>query len=208
MRRVFLMTMAAGLVMGGAAGPALAATHHHARFSSTEAFAAWSSKVKLKPGQFEITTHFVDLFQSGGRTAAQVEQDVAKCKRVSGHLRCREVSFSFGFSRNLTASQASLDRKHLLSAHLDAAFKLHTFVPGKPSSTSTVTVVADWTGTGKIIRSGGINSFRSGCMHFHDVFHGRNRKATATGTFGKIALGSTNHAALAANTDSFVFHRC
>ena len=202
------MTMVAGLVMAGAAGPALAATHHHSRFSSTEAFAAWSSKVKLKPGQFEITTRYVDVFQSGGRTAAQVEQDVAKCKRVSGHLRCREVSFSFGFSRNLTASQASLDRKHLLSAHLDAAFRLHTFVHGKPPSTSTVTVVADWTGTGKIMHSAGVNSFHSGCVHFHDVFHGRNRKATATGTFNKIALGNARQALLATNTDSFTFHRC
>jgi hypothetical protein len=208
MRRVFLMTVAAGLVIGGAAGPALAASHNHSRFSSADAFAVWRSKVHLKPGHVEVITRFVEVFQSGGRTASQVVQDVVKCKRVSGHLRCRQVSFSFGFRRNLTASQATLDRKHLSSAHLDASFRLRTFVRGKRASTSTVTVVADWTGTGKIKRSGGVDSFHSGCVHFHDVFHGRNRAATATGTFNKTALGSTTHAFIATNTDSSIEHRC
>src|SRR5262249_14343994 len=151
--RLFLMTVVAGVVISGAAGPALAATHSHGRFSDVNAFAVWRSKVHLSKGQVEITTRFVNVFESGGRLGAQVGQDVAKCKRVSGHLRCRPVSFSFGF-RRLTASQATLDRKHLASAHLDASFRLRTFVRGKRPSTSTVTVVADWTGTGKIRRSG------------------------------------------------------
>jgi hypothetical protein len=203
-----MMTVVAGLVIGGAAGPALAASHHHSRSSSADAFAVWRSKARLSPGHFKLTTWFVDVFQSSGRTAGQVGVDVAKCKRVNGHLRCRPVSFSFGFRRNLTASEATLDRKHLQSAHLDASFRLRTFVRGKRSSTSTVTVVADWTGTGKIIRSGGVDSFRSGCVHFHDVFHGRNRAATATGTFDKTALGTAKNAFLATNTDSSTEHRC
>ena len=207
MRRLFLMTVVAGLTIGGAAGPALASTHNHGRSSNASAFAVWRTKVKLKPGQTEITTWFVQLYESNSRIVAQVGQDVVKCKRVSGHARCRPVSFSFGYGRP-TASQVSLDRKHLLSAHLDASFRLRTFVRGKPLSHSTVTVVADWTGTGRIIRSGGVDSYRSGCVHFHDVFHAKNRKATATGTFGKTALGSSTHSFLSTSTDSFIEHRC
>jgi len=201
------MTVVAGLVMGGAAGPALAASHTHSRFSSASAFAEWHSKVRLSHGLFEVTTWYVNVFQDSGRTAGEVAKEVLKCKRVNGHPRCRPVSFSFGF-RKLTAAQATLDRKHLQSAHLDAAFRLRTFVRRKLVSTSTVTVVADWTGTGKIRRSGGVDSFRSGCLHFHDVFHGKNRAATATGTFGKTALGSAKHALLSTNTDSSIEHRC
>lgn len=207
MRRVFLAAVAAGLVMGGAAGPALAATHNHSRFSDAYAFAFWHKKVRLAPGKTEVTTWFVQVYQYAGHTNGQVGEQVVKCKRVNGHPRCRLVSFSFGY-RRLTASQATLDRKKLESAHLDAAFKLRTFVRGKPRTTSTVTVVADWTGTGKIIRSGSINNYRSGCMHFHDVSHGKSRKATATGTFNKIALGSARDSYLATNTDSYSQHRC
>lgn len=207
MRRLFLMTVAAGLVIGGAAGPALASTHDHGRSSSAYAFATWRTRTSLGHGQFELTTYFVDVYQSGGRNAGQVGQDVAKCTRASGHLRCRPVSFSYGF-RRLTASQATLDRKHLLSAHVDATFRLRTFVRGKKPTTSTVTVVADWTGTGRIVRNGGISTYRSGCVHFHDVFHGRNRAATATGTFNKTALGTASRASLSDSTDSYIEHRC
>jgi hypothetical protein len=202
------MTAVAGLMIGGAAGPALAATHHHSRSSTAYVFAVWRSRVHLPHGQFELTSTFVNMFEYEGRLSAQVGQDVVKCKRVSGRLRCRPVSFSVGFARNLSATQASFDRKRLQTAHLDAAFKLRTFVRGKRPTTSTVTVVADWTGTGKIIRNGGVSTFRSGCLHFHDVFHGRNRTATATATFNKIALGNALHAVLAANTDSSIEHRC
>jgi len=202
------MTVVAGLMIGGAAGPALAATHHHGRSSSAYVFALWRSRVPLPKGHFEITSSFVNLFQYEGRTQARVGVEVVKCKRVSGRQRCRLVSFSFGSLRNLTASQATLDRKRLQSAHLDAAFRVRTVVRGKRPTTSTVTVVADWTGIGKIRRSGGVDSFRSGCVHFHDVFHGKNRAATATATFNKTALGSANHAFMATNTDSFIEHRC
>ena len=208
MRRLFLMTVVAGLMIGGAAGPALAATHHHGRSSNTYVFAVWRSRTSLGKGQFELTSSFVNVFQYEGRISAQVGRDVVKCKRVNGRTRCRSVSFSVGFARNLSASQVSVDRKKLQSAHLDAAFKVRTFVRGKRPTTSTVTVVADWTGTGKIIRSGGISTYRSGCLHFHDVFHGRSRAATATGSFNKVALGTATRALLATNTDSFTEHRC
>ena len=202
------MTVVAGLVLGGAAGPVLAATHHHSRFSNVYVIAVWRSKVHLSHGQSEFTTTYVNLSEYEGRITARVARELVKCKRVSGHTHCRLVSFSAGSARNLTATQVSIDRKKLQSAHLDAAIKLRTFVRGKRTTTSTVTVVTDWTGTGKIRRNGGVESFRSGCIHFHDVFHGKTRAATATGTFGKIALGSARNAFLATNTDSFIEHRC
>jgi hypothetical protein len=208
MRRLFLLTVVAGLAMAGTAGPALASSHTHHRSSSANVFATWHSRARLGHGQFEVTTWFVGAFTYEGRNTAQVVQDVVKCKRVSGRLRCRPVSFSDGFRRNLSATQFSFDRKHLSAAHLDAAFRLRTFVRGKGEHTSTVTVVVDWTGTGKITRNGGIDSFRSGCLHFHDVFHGKNRKATATGTFGKTALGTTTRAFMSTNSDLSVEHRC
>jgi hypothetical protein len=207
MRRVFLMTVAAGLVIGGTAGPALAASHTHNRSSSTDAFAVWRSRTPLSHGQFKLTTWFIGVFQFSDRTSGQVIKDVVKCKRVNGHARCRRVSFSAGFKR-LTATEFTIDRKRLRSAHLDAAFRLRTFVRGKRVHVSTVKVVADWTGVGKITRSGGIDTFRSGCLHFHDVFHGKNRAATATATVNKTALGSSTRASLSTNTDVFIEHRC
>ena len=208
MRRTFLMTVVAGLVMAGTAGPALASTHTHNRSNSADAFASWHSRARLGHGQFEVTTWFVDTFTYEGHNTARVFVDVAKCKRVSGHLRCRPVSFSDGFIRNLSATQFTFDRKRLTAAHLDATFRMRTFVRGKGSHTSTLKVVVDWTGTGKLTHSGGVDSFRSGCVHFHDVFHGKNRKATATGTFGKTALGSTTRAFMSTNSDMSISHRC
>src|SRR6266702_6673860 len=150
MRRVFLVLVIAGLVTGGMAGPALASSHTHHRFSGAAAAAAWHSKVRLSSTRFQLTTWFVGVFTSGGRTFSQVVKEVDKCRMVSGHQRCRVVSFSAGFRNNLTAAQFTVDRKHLQSAHLDASYKLRTFTPHKPVRTSRATVVADWAGTGKI----------------------------------------------------------
>ncbi len=208
MRRVFLVLVIAGLVTGGMAGPALASSHTHHRFSGAAAAAAWHSKVRLSSTRFQLTTWFVGVFTSGGRTFSQVVKEVDKCRMVSGHQRCRVVSFSAGFRNNLTAAQFTVDRKHLQSAHLDASYKLRTFTPHKPVRTSRATVVADWAGTGKISRSMDVSSFHSGCLHFHDAFHGRTRKATAAGSVNEKSLGSTTHAFLSASTDVSVQHRC
>lgn|SRR5215472_4771055 len=208
MRRVFLVMVIAGVVAGGMAGPALASSHTDHRFRGAAATAVWHSKVRLSSTRIQLTTWFVGVFPSGGRAFGQVFKEVDNCKVVSGHKRCRLVSFSDGFRSGLTAAQFTFDRKHLQSAHLDATFKLRTFIPHKPARTSRVTIVADWTGTGKISHSGGVDSFHSGCLHFHDAFHSRNRKATATGSVDKKSLGSARNAFLSTSTDVFVEHRC
>jgi hypothetical protein len=208
MRRIFLIMVIAGLVTGATAGPALASSQTHHRFSSAAVVAVWHSKARLSAGRFRLITWFVGVFPSGSRTSSQVFKDVAKCKIVSGHPRCRQVSFSSGFRRSLTAAEFTFDRKHLEAAHLDAAYKLRTFIRGKPVRTSRVTIVADWAGTGKIARSGGVNSFHSGCLHFHNTFKDRHRAATATGTVNRTSLGSTKDAFLSTSTDVVVEHRC
>src|SRR5262245_17985953 len=208
MRRVFLVMVISGLVTGGMAGPALASSHTHHRFSGAAMTAVWHSKVRLSSTRFQLTTWFVGVFPSSGRTFSQVFKEVDKCRVVAGHKHCREVSFSDGFRKSLTAAQFTFDRKHLQSGHLDASYKLRTFIPHKPTQTSKVTVVADWAGTGKISHSGGVDSFHNGCLHFHDAFHGRNRKATATGSVNGKSLGSTTHAFLSTSTNVLVAHRC
>jgi hypothetical protein len=208
MRRVFLVMVIAGLVTGSMAGSALASSRTHHRFSSASMTAVWHSKVRLSSTRFQLTTWFVGVFPSKDRTFSEVFKEVARCRVVSGHKRCREVSFSDGFRRRLTASEFTFDRKHLQSGHLDATYKLRTFIRHKPPRTSKVTIVADWTGTGKISHSGGVDVFHSKCLHYHDAFHGRDRKATATGSVNGKSLGSTTNAFLSTNTDVFVEHRC
>lgn len=208
MRRAFLVMVIAGLMTGGMAGPALASSLTHHRSSSAAATAVWRSKVRLSPGRIQLTTWFVGVFRSGSRTSGQVFKDVARCKMVGGHRRCREVSFSSGFRRSLTAAQFTFDRRHLQAAHLDATFKLRTFTRGKTVRTSRVTVVADWTGTGKILRIGAVDNFHSGCLHFHNTFKERHRAATATGSVNGKSLGTARNAFLSTGTDLVVLHRC
>jgi len=208
MRRVIVTMVAAGLVTGAMAGPALASSNTAHRFNGATAIAEWRSKVPLSSGRFQLTTWFVDMFSSSSRTSAEVFKEVANCKLVNGHRRCRLVSFSDGFRRSLTATQFTFDRKHLQVAHLDAAFRLRTFIRGKPSRTSRVTIVADWTGTGKISHSGGVDTFHSRCVHFHDTFKERHRAATATGSVNGKSLGSAKRASLSTNSDVIVEHRC
>jgi len=208
MRRTIIAMVVAGLTAGLTASPALAASRPHHRFSGADVTAAWQSKTRLSPGRFELTTWFVGVFTSSSGTASQVVKEVAKCKVVSGHQRCRVVSYSAGLRRSLTAAQFTFDRKHLTAAHLDATYKLRTFIPRKPARTFRVRIVANWSGTGKISRNGGVDNFRSGCLRFHDTFHGRNRPATATGSVNGKSLGSTKHAFLSTSTDVTVEHRC
>lgn len=208
MRRMLIAVVAAGLAAAVMASPALASSRSHHRFSGASVTAVWRSKTRLSSTSFRLTIWFVGVFPSASGTPSQVFKDVAKCKVVSGRRRCREVSFSVGFSRNLTAKQFSFDRKHLTGAHLDATYTLRTFVPHKPVRKSRATIVATWTGTGKITHNGGVDNFHSGCLHFHDTFHGRNRSATATGSVNGKSLGTTKNASLSTSTDIFIQHRC
>jgi hypothetical protein len=198
----------AGLMTVGMAGSALASSPTHHRFTSAAVTAEWRSKVLLPSGRFELTTWFVGVFPSSSGTFSQVVKEVDRCRVVSGQRRCRLVSFSFGFRRSVTATQFTWDRKHLQSAHLDAAYKLRTFIPHKPARTSRVTIVADWAGTGKISHSGGVNGFHTGCFHFHDTFRGRSRMATVTGSVNRKSLGTTKNASLSTQTDVVLEHRC
>jgi hypothetical protein len=196
----------AGLMTGAMAGTALASSHH--RFTFAAVTAEWRSKVRLSSGRVELTTWFVGVFPSASRTSSEVFKEVDRCRVVGGHRRCRLVSFSFGSRRSLTAAQFTWDRKHLQSAHLDATYKLHTFIPHKPGRTSRVSIVADWAGTGKISHSGGVDSFHTRCFHFHDTFHGRSRMATATGSVNRKSLGTTKNASLSTQTDIVLEHSC
>jgi len=208
MRRVILVMVIAGLMTGLMAGPALASSRTHHRSASAAVIAVWHSKTRLPAGRFRLTTWFVGVFPSASRTPSQVVKEVDRCTVVSGHRRCRIVSFSDGFRRSLTAAQFTFDRKHLQVARLDAAYKLRTFIRGKPVRTTRVRVAAGWAGTGKITRSGGVNSFHSGCLHFHNTFKDRHRAATATGSVNGNPLGSTTHAFLSTSTNVAIEHRC
>jgi len=208
MRRISLVMVIAGLVMGVLAGPALASSQVHHRFRSAAVVAVWHSKVRLSSGRFRLTTWFVGVFPSSGRTSSQVFREVDKCQVVSGHRRCQLVSVSAGFRRSVPAAQFTFDAKRLEAARLDAAYKLRVFRPGKPGRTIRVTIVAAWAGTGKLVHSGGIDNFHSGCLHFHDTFRDRHRAATATGSVSGKSLGSTKNAFLSASTEVVVERRC
>jgi hypothetical protein len=208
MRRVFGAMVAAGLATGAMASPPLASSQSHHRFSGTAVVAVWHSKTRVSPGRFKLTTWFVGVFPSPSGTASQVVKEVDKCTVVSRHRQCRIVSVSAGFRKGLTAAQFTFDRKHLEAAHLDATYRLRQLVPRKPGSTSRVTIAATWTGSGKISRSESVDNFHSGCLRFHDTFHGRTRSATATGSVDGKSLATTTDAFLSASTDVLVEHRC
>jgi hypothetical protein len=207
MRRVFLVMVVAGLVTGVMAGPALASSQVHHRFRSAAVVAVWRLKVRESSTRFTLTTWFVGVFPSARDTASQVVREVDQCQEVSGRQRCQVVSFAAGFRKSLPAAQFTFDAKHLQTARLHATFQLHTFKP-KPGRTFAVTIAAAWTGTGKISHSGGVSSFHSGCLHFHDTFQGRQRPAIATGSANGKSLGSTHNAFLATSTDVVVEHQC
>jgi hypothetical protein len=202
-RRVFLVTAAACLATGLTAGPALA-SHTHQRFHSEAAFAVWQTKTPISSTEFKVTTWFVGLFPSNHGTFSDVEREVAKCTKVNGHLRCRGVSFAFGF-RRLSASQFTFDSRHLNSASVDATYQLRQF---KPRRTFRVKIVANWAGTGKISRSHGTDNFHSGCLSFHASFKDRQRAAVATGSVNAKSLGSTKRASLSTDTSLVIRHTC
>jgi hypothetical protein len=207
MRRAFIVMVAAGVTAGLIASPALASSQTHNRLSSAEAVAVWHSKTRVAPGRSMVTTWLVDVFRGPDGTASQVIKEVDACAVVSGHQQCRLASVSVGF-RSLTSAQFTMDSKHLAAAHLDATYTLRTVFPKRPARTFKVTIVAAWTGTGTISRSGGVSTFRSGCLRFHDTFHGRNRAATATGSANGHSLGSTKNASLSTSTDVSIEHLC
>jgi hypothetical protein len=208
MRKISLVIAIAGLVVGVMAGPALASSGAHHRIHGAAVTAVWRSKTPLSGGRFMLTLWFVGVFPGARGTASEVVKEVAKCQMVSGRPRCKLVSFAVGFRRSLPATAFSFDSKHLLAAHLDAPYTLRILKPGPPGMTENVTIVADWTGTGKIVHSGGVSSFHTKCLHYHDTFRGRDRAATATGSENGTSLGTTKAADLSTSSDVVIEHRC
>jgi hypothetical protein len=205
MRRVFLVVAIACLTSGLMAGPALASTRTHERYKNDAANAFWQSKTPLSSTSYELTTWYVGVYTSSHGTFSQLVKSVAKCHRASGRQRCREVSFAFGFLSHLTAKQFTFDAKRLDSAHLNATYLLHQY---KPKKTFKVTIVADWTGTGKLSHNGGNDNYHSGCLRFHDTFKGRSRKASVTASENGTSLGTARQAFLSTNSYLTISHRC
>jgi hypothetical protein len=208
MRKISLVMAIAGLVVGVMAGPALASTQAHHRFRGAAVVALWRSKASQSPTRFTVTTWFVGAFPTARGAASEVAKEVDKCQVVSGHNHCTLAFFAVGLRRSLPATAFTFDRKHLQTAHLDATYQLRILKPGPPGKTFKVTIVVNWAGTGKISHSGGVSSFHSGCLHFHDTFRGRQRSATATGSENGTSLGTTKRAILSTSTDVVVEHRC
>jgi hypothetical protein len=209
MRRVFLATLLAGLVTGLTAGPALASAPVHNRSSNASIEAFWHSRIRLSSTRFELITWYVGVYPSSSGTFSDLYKEVDKCRLVSGHRQCRFVSFSSGYRNNLPADEFSYDARRLETAHIDATYKLRTFTgKGKAGPAFKVTIVADWTGTGKLSHDQGSSTYHSGCLRFHFVFHDRTRSATATGTLNGKSLGTTKDAFLSAGTSLNVVNFC
>ncbi|HEY5987652.1 MAG TPA: hypothetical protein VIV12_14950 [Streptosporangiaceae bacterium] len=209
MRRFLLAAVLAGLVTGLTAGPAMASAPVHSRSSYASIEAFWHSKVRLSATRFKLITWYVGVYPSSNGTFSDLYKEVDKCHMVSGHRRCAVESYSSGFRKSLTANQFTYDSKRLATAHIDAAYKLRTFTKeGVSGHAFRVTIVANWTGTGKLSRDGGTSTYHSGCLGFHYTFKDRNRSATATGAINGKSLGSTNDAFLSVGTSLSVQHDC
>lgn len=199
----------AGLMTGLTAGPALASAPVHNRSSNASIEAFWHSKIRLSSTSFKLITWYVGVYPSTSGTFSDLYKEVDLCRLVSGHRRCTFLSYSSGYRNNLTADQFSYDARHLGAAHIDATYKLRTFTRrGKAGPAFKATIVADWTGTGKISRDQGSSTYHSGCLGFHFVFHNRTRSATAAGALNGKSLGTTKEAFLSAGTSLAVEQHC
>jgi hypothetical protein len=209
MRRIFLATVLAGLVTGLTAGPALASAPVHNRSSQASIEAFWHSKIRLSSTEFKLITWYVGVYPSSGGTFSDLYKEVDKCRMVSGHRRCTVASFASGYLNNLPAGQFSYDARRLETAHIDAIYKLRTFTRhGKAGRTFNVTIVANWTGMGKISRDHGTSTYHSGCLQFMFVFRDRTRSATAAGAVNGKPLGITKDAFISAGSSLQVEHNC
>jgi hypothetical protein len=209
MRRILLATVLAGLVIGLMAGPARASTplHNRSSYASVEAF--WHSKVRQSSTRFELVTWYVGVYPSTYGTFSDLYKEVDECRLVSGHQRCTFASYSAGYLNSLSAAQFSYDAKRLESAKIHATYKLRTFTKyGRTEPAFKVTIVAAWTGIGKLTRAGGSSVYHSGCTLFHYTFRDRYRSAAATGSVNGKSLGRTTDASLAASTSLNIEHQC
>jgi hypothetical protein len=208
MRRVLLATVLAGLMIGLTAAPALASTplHNRSSYASVEAF--WHLKVRQSSTSYQLITWYVGVYPSTNGTFSDLYREVDECRLVSGHPRCTLASYSAGYLARLSAQQFSYDAKRLEWANIHATYKLRTFTKNGPGPAFRVTIVAAWTGTGKLSRAGGSSTYHSACTLFHYTFKDRHRSATATGSVNGKSLGRTTDASLAADTSLTIEHQC
>jgi hypothetical protein len=209
MRRFLLATVLAALVIVLTAGPARASTPLHNRSSSASVEAFWHAKVPQSATRFELVTWYVGVYPSTTGIFSDLYKEIDECRLVSGHQRCTFASYSAGYLNSLSAAQFSYDAKRLESAKIHATYRLRTFTKsGRTGPAFNVTIMAAWTGIGKLTRAGGSSTYHSGCTVFHYTFRDRYRSAAATGSVNGKPLGRTTDASLAASTSLNIEHKC
>jgi hypothetical protein len=209
---IVLLTCPLLLVLALAA-PAQAKKPFRSNITTAEAF--WISDVQLTPDTVRETTWYVGVFaETDGGTFlySDLYQDVEDCTTdPNGNVTCTEVSDKFGDS-DLTGpgDTFTMDFDTLTSAHLQGTYTLQAFDQnGNPvGSPETDTIVADWTGTGDLIKTHSKFSFHSKCVHFTATDKGITRPADATGTLNGTDLGTTSDTFFGGDATLQVDHFC
>jgi hypothetical protein len=103
-----------------------------------------------------------------------------------------------------------MDVTGLSSASLDGTYQLQAYdQDGNPvGSPETDRVVAEWTGTGPIVKSHSKFSFHQKCIHFQATDKGETRAADATGTLNGLDLGTTSDTFFGGDATFQVDHFC
>jgi hypothetical protein len=214
MRKMLTALTAASLVLS-LSGQAQAAEPRHENYQSSYVNAFWHSRVAVDNDTYLRITWYVGAYDSGEQGFfSDVYRDVERCEKRSGRDRCsyRQALSWYGYTSRSGANSFTVDSQ-LTAGHLDAYYKLYSYVDKERVLVGRFHVVADFSGTGDLTKGRESYSQHQGCTVFKYSGKYAYRDATATGTIARgdeaaQDLGETKDANFGASQFVDISHTC
>lgn len=207
MRKIALVLIAPAIALTLAA-PARAALPADGPVHRSEgAWASWFTREALSATSWRETSTYVSAYRSADGVFVNVSRGIFTCTENATPPSDPRPKPSPEYATCTgTWADGSTDGGFVVDRRLDGA-TVKAIVPlrswdqdgnsvGGPVPT---TVVAQWTGTGRIDRNSYHSSFCDGLSCYLDVFTSSYRRATAAGTIGDVELGDTGDASLSSD---------
>ena len=178
MRRVVVLVLS--LAVLGALGMSPANAAKHERYRSEIFNAYWNSHHKVDSTTFDRQTWYVGVYSSGDNFFSDLYRSVEQCSKLSGHIRCKQVSYWYASIRKLGSGTFSIDRK-LDTGSLTATYDLVDKTNKVDLGTTNVSV--SLTGYGNLSSYTDRETYTDGCRSFRYSDKSKSRSAYASGTY-------------------------
>lgn len=208
MRKIALALLTPAAVICLAAPARAALPVDRPLHSSEGAWASWYTREPLSATSWRETSHYLSAYKSNDGTFVSLSRGIFTCTESTATPPPEPSPKPIPRPYDCTGTWADGSAEggfvmdgRLTEASVKAAIPLQSWDEnGNPvGGPVPTTVVASWTGTGRLHRNSYHSSFCDGIDCYIDVYTSSYRQATAGSSIGDVALGDTTDASMSSD---------